>query len=207
MTSKTLLTVAAIGLTLSSVGCSDDDPTDPADDMGTVQAVLMDDPDPQPAGGHVTPVARQIQAGFTGRLGGDTRVEIYSDDEGWVEVTSQSNTQLDLASNDQANLGSSTTIDAGAYTRMRLTITGGEAVIEAGATIGGIVLGADVVLTLGSGGQAVIEKDIAFNVSSDNTTTLTIDLNSEAWVTEENTDAEAVTEGEMTAAADVGAMN
>lgn len=207
MTSKTLLTVAALGLTLSAVACGDDDSTTPTDETGTVQAVLTDGPDPQPVGPAAMPVTRQIEAGFQGTFEGDTRVEIYSADEDrWIEVATRSNTQLDLASTDQASLGSSTEIAAGSYTRMRLTVTGGEAVIQAGATLGGIVLAADVTLRLGSGGQAVIEKDIAFAVSSESTTTLTIDLNSEAWVTEENADDEEVSEEEMSEAADVGAM-
>lgn len=211
---RTLLTTAALGLTLSAVACSDDDdPTDPTGDMGTVQATLVDDPDPQPApwmapgAASRTTLARQLQAAFSGTFQGETRVEIYHPgDDRWVEVAGQSTTTLDLASNDQAVLGSSSQIDVGTYTRMRLTITGGEAVIAAGATLGGIVLVADVTLDLGGSSNVVIEKDVAVTVAADATTTLVIDLNSEAWVTEENTDDGTVTEGEMESAADVEAM-
>lgn len=210
MMTRTLLTTAALGLTLSAVACSDDDdPTDPMGDMGTVQATLVDDPDPQPAPrtASQTTLARQLQAAFSGTFQGETRVEIYHPgDDRWVEVAGQSTTTLDLASNDQAVLGSSSQIDVGTYTRMRLTITGGEAVIGAGATLGGIVLVADVTLDLGGSSNVVIEKDVALTVAADATTTLVIDLNSEAWVTEENTDDGTVTEGEMESAADVEAM-
>lgn len=210
MMTRTLLTAAALGLTLSAVACSDDDdPTDPMGDMGTVQATLVDDPDPQPAPrtASQTTLARQLQAAFSGTFQGETRVEIYHPgDDQWVEVAGQSTTTLDLASNDQAVLGSSSQIDVGTYTRMRLTITGGEAVIGAGATLGGIVLVADVTLDLGGSSNVVIEKDVAVTVAADATTTLVIDLNSEAWVTEENTDDGTVTEGEMESAADVEAM-
>lgn len=210
MMTRTLLTAAALGLTLSAVACSDDDdPTDPMGDMGTVQATLVDDPDPQPAPrtASQTTLARQLQAAFSGTFQGETRVEIYHPgDDRWVEVAGQSTTTLDLASNDQAVLGSSSQIDVGTYTRMRLTITGGEAVIGAGATLGGIVLVADVTLDLGGSSNVVIEKDVALTVAADATTTLVIDLNSEAWVTEENTDDGTVTEGEMESAADVEAM-
>lgn len=210
MMTRTLLTTAALGLALSAVACSDDDdPTDPMNDMGTVAATLVDGPDPQPVGATAAPtsLARQVEAAFSGTFQGDTRVEIYEPGEDqWVEVAGQSATTLDLASNDEAVLGSSSQIDVGTYTRMRLTITGGEAVIAAGATLGGIVLVADVTLNLGGSGTVVIEKDVALTVAADATTTLVIDLNSEAWVTEENTDDGTVTEGEMESAADVETM-
>ncbi len=207
MTSKTLLSLTALAtVSLLAAGCDDDDPVG-VDDTGTVQAALVDTPTQQTAGALAAtpPRFQQLQLDFGGAFAGTTRVEIYSPaDDSWVEIAGTSSTQLDLLSTDSAMLGGAVELDAGvSYTRVRLTITNGEAVVEAGATIGGIVLESDVSLDLGGDDAVVIEKDIALTVGSDTTTDLVIDLNSEGWVTANNLQDGVVSEAEMTAAASV----
>lgn len=209
MSSKTLLSLTALATaSLLSAACGDDDPLR-VDETGVVSAMLIDSPDTQTAAAGDLSTRRfdQVQASFDGSFQGRTLVEVYSPDENaWIAVTGTSTTQLDLGSTDRAELGGSSQIAAGVtYTRVRLTIVGGEAVIQAGASIGGLVVGADVALDLGSGGEVVIEKELSFTVHADVETMLTIDLNSEAWVTEDNVESESVTEDEMESAAQVDA--
>ncbi|MEK9500751.1 DUF4382 domain-containing protein [Gemmatimonadota bacterium DH-20] len=208
MTSKSLFSFTALATaSLLAMGCGDDDPV-AVDDTGVVTATLVDSPDTPSSSNGVVDARRfdQVQAAFDGTFRGTTLVEIYSPaDEQWFAVTGTSTTQLALGSSDWAELGSSSMIEAGSYTRVRLTITGGEAVIEAGATLGGVQIGADVTLALGGSQDVVIEKDVAFTVQANATTDLVIDLNSEMWVTEENVDEEEVTEDEMEEAARVDA--
>lgn len=209
MTSKSLFSLTALATaSLLAMGCGDDNPV-ATDDTGVVTATLVDSPDTPSSSNGVVDARRfdQVQAAFDGSFRGNTRVEIYSpEDEQWIAVTGTSTTQLALGSSDWAELGSSSMIEAGVtYTRVRLTITGGEAVIEAGATLGGVQIGADVTLALGGSQDVVIEKDVAFTVQANAATDLVIDLNSEMWVTEENVEEEEVTEDEMEEAARVDA--
>lgn len=208
MTSKSLFSLTALATaSLLAAACGDDDPVG-IGDTGVVNATLVDTPDTQSASGAVeTRRFNQLQASFDGTFQGMTTVEIYSpDDDSWIAVTGTSTTQLDLGSTDTAELGSSSQIEAGvSYTRVRLTIVGGEALIEAGATLGGIEIGADVTLELGADQEVVIEKDLAFTVQANSATNLVIDLNSEAWVTEDNVEDETVSEEEMESAASMDA--
>ena len=204
MRSNTLITMTAIAA-LAGAACSDDDPTDVSVETGTVSARMTDAPDPVPVpGGN----AAQIQSAFSGSFAGDARVEIYSESEGWVEVANAQSVQMDLGGTAQADLGSNTEVRADVpYTKVRMTISGGAATIDAGATLGGLVLLADLNLSLGTNGDVTIEKDVTpFTVQADASSTLQIDLNSELWVTDSNATAEAVTEAEMAAAANVVVM-
>lgn len=201
MRSNTLLTVTTLAA-LTAAACSDDTPTDANLQTGTVSATLVDEPSPVPVSDGSQ---AQIQAAFSGTIQAQTRVEIYSESDGWVEVAGSQSTQMVLGGSAQAVLGSSSEVRAGVpYTRVRLTMAGGEAVIDAGATLGSLLLLADLTLSLGDGGSVTIEKEITpFTVQADATSSLRIDLNSELWVTEDNADNESVSEEEMSSAADV----
>ena len=204
MRSRTLTALTAIAA-LAGAACSDDDPSDAPLTTGTVTASLTDAPS---ASALAAGQAAQLQSAFSGTFSGDARVEIYSEANGWVEVANEESAQVDLGGSAQTAVGSNTEIRADVpYSRVRLTITGGQAVIDAGAILGGLTLLADVTLSLGTSGDVVIEKDVTpFTVQADATSTLQIDLNSELWVTESNATAEAVAEAEMAAVATVVVM-
>ena len=174
--------------------------------MGTATAVVKDDPSSTSAYRGTTPGYTTKEAGtFSGTLTADAEVEISADGEAWIDLGSPANMSLDMqSSGDETTVHSNVAIPVGTYTRVRLRLSGGEANIDAGASLGGIVLSAAVSILVGGSDQdVVIEKTVApFTVTADSNVRLVFDLNSEVWVNQSNADDETAEDQEVEDAAD-----
>lgn len=102
------------------------------------------------------------------------------------------------SSGDTTTIRGDVTIPARTYGRIRLVLENASATLDAGSQIGTTLLSASVSLGLGADGKVVIEKDVTgLTVAADSESRIVLDLNSEAWVTEENVDAGAVSETDV----------
>ena len=175
---------------------------------GQISAAITDDPTAtvlhQAGHGMSFAVSGQTAAAqFTGTVSGDAAVEISADGETWVELGQPQAFTLDAQiSGTAATVHTEADVPVGAYVRARLVLEDAVASISAGSTIGGVVLNADVDLTLGGNDQTVtVEVPLnSMSVSADATTMLRFDLNAESWVTGSAVQAGTVSDAEVTAA-------
>lgn len=179
-------TAIALAVTGAFVACDDDDPTGLDGDDGDVEAFVVDDPastSPSVADRVGTnAVAAAVISGF---VTGDARVDISLDGTEWIQLSSMSDIDLDLqSSSDQVSVNGETSVPVGSYTMVRLVLDGAAAQVLAGSDIGGLVVGADATVTVGDGGQVIIERQVQFDVSADTDTRIVFDLNSEQWITQ-----------------------
>ncbi len=221
-------------LALAAVACGDDGI---GPDAGEVQMVVRDDPgsrqasvvhaalmraveaDPSLVEGGRAAVERVRSAGTTtgaalassydGTIVAEANGYVSSDAETWVEIASPSSASVDLQSTGETTVHSSSTVQGGSYTYVRLVLRNARATLRAGSVVGGLTLSADVVLTLGgSDGEVVIEKQVSsFQVRSDTRTTITWEMNSEDWSTEENAEDEEVQDEEVQQSAEADAKS
>jgi len=203
--SVAVITVSAAGV---MAGCSDSG-TSPSE-AGSVQAYVQDRPSSGGEASHL--VARDGQSGFTGQTAGtfsgsfdaEAQVAISTDGHAWIELGPPSSASVQLqATGNGADVHGEVAVPVGTYTRVRLTLTGAEARLNAGSTIGGISLGATVDIRIGANGTVVIEKEVPpFEIRADARTRVFWDLNSHLWVNRENVEEEEVEEEEVEEAAE-----
>lgn len=199
--SKTSLAAAVAFL---AAGCGDD-PTGPGG-TGSVQAYMHDEsaPSSAPAASEGPSAASSSSGSYSGTLEGDAQVFVGTGGGVWVELGPPSAASIDLqASDGRIDLHGEVFVPVGTYTRVRLVLTGAQARLNAGSTIGGISLLASVTMNVGANGSVIIEKQVPpFEVRADTRTTITWDVNSELWVSEENVEDEQVEEPEVEEAAE-----
>jgi hypothetical protein len=189
--------VVSVGLALAVVAaCGDDNGTGP--DLGRAEAFVVDDPSTAslaragagPSFGGAAPL-------FSGSIAGDVQVAVSADGETWVNLGSPGDIAIQLQT-----AGTGTTVHGevdvpvGTYTRVRLTFGGAEARLAAGSTFGNITLATQVDVTMGgSDSEVVIERTVSpFTISADARTVFTVDLNTEAWLTDQSVTAQSVTD-------------
>jgi hypothetical protein len=142
---------------------------------------------------------------YSGTLEADARVSISAGGGIWVDLGSPSSTSLDLqASTGGVDVHGQVEVPVGVYTRVRLSLSGARARLDAGGTIGGVTLSASTILTVGANGTVVIEKEVPpFEVRADTHTTIRWYVNSHLWVDEQNVEDEEVEEQEVDDASEV----
>jgi hypothetical protein len=198
-TCAALVTLSAAGL-LTACG----DATGP-ETTGSVQAYVADE---SPSGG--SPVSGQEaetapsrtshgSGSYSGSLDADAQVSISAGGDVWIDLGPPSAMSLALqASNEGVDVHGRVEIPVGVYTRVRLVLSGAEARLDAGGTIGGVTLGTSTTMSVGANGSVVIEKQVPpFEVRADTHTSIHWYMNSELWVHEENVEDEEVEEQEV----------
>lgn len=183
----TVLTILSLpGLTIA---CTGDDPVDPG--TGTASAAVTDNAhavDPMQVSDDVTPLIL-AHGVYSGRLSTSAKVEISANGAAWVELGSPEAILVTLQSHtEETTVHTRTSIPVGTYNRVRLTLTGAEVEIDAGAVLDGATLSSAVGIAVGgSDGEVVIEKEVEpFTVKTSTHVRVLFDLNTEEWVTEEN---------------------
>lgn len=197
--------VLTVGLALALAACSDDeDMTGP--DQGEVSATVTDDPSSTSGSiaraSFLDVLALQASGAFTGTTTADATVEVRTESGTWIEVGSASDADLEMQSEgSELVVGSGATVDAGSYTAVRLTLENATTTVDAGSSIGGILLDVDVDVAVGGeDNSVVIEKELDFDVDAESSTTVVFDLNAESWVDQSAVDSEAAADGDVQAA-------
>jgi hypothetical protein len=150
--------------------------------MGTVSAVVHDSVAVLPAG-HTSPTPTDTMS-YAGTVSGSTQVEIYSTTGGWQSLGAATDAAFLIYCWNAAVPFVDVSVPTGTYSRVRLTLTGYEALITAGAVIKGVSYTDELTIALGTGGSSVvIEKDVTpFSVTTSNDLSIIFDLNSELWL-------------------------
>lgn len=193
------------GATFGLVGCSDDGVT--ATSRGEISAAVTDAP--SSTNGSVARaslldlLALQSSGSYSGSLDADARVEVRTQAGAWVDLGSVSSADLQMQSDGgEVFVANGTRVDAGSYTAVRLTLENATTTVEAGSSIGSVVLDASVDVAVGGDDHSVvIEKSIDLRVDGDTRTTVVFDLNSETWMDQSTLDAGAASDSEVQAAA------
>ena len=191
-------TAAVLAATGLLAGCGDD-ATGPST-TGSVQAYLADDDgSAQAATGPQAPSRSSHGGSWSGSLDADAQVSISAGGDVWLDLGPASAVSLALqASAEGADVHGSVEVPAGVYTRVRLTLTGAQARLNAGGTVGAITLSASTTLSVGANGTVVVEREVPpFEVRADAHTSIHWDVNSHLWVHEENVQDEEVEEQEV----------
>lgn len=204
-----LKTAATLGLLVPAAAACGDDATGPG--SGSATAVVHDDPSSgsaatRPSFSRIS-AATTSEGTYSGELRANVTVQVSADGDAWTDVYSQAtgNSEVDLQTSSETTLVTDASVDAGTYSYVRVVLQSPSAHLNSGSTVSGstgdLTLDADVSLSLGSDGQVVIEKQVAdFEISADSNTRISTDLNSEAWISQENVDAQAVSSSEVQSA-------
>ena len=157
------------GIAVVGAGCGGDDPLDP-DVTGLVNAMVHD----TPAGAAV----------FTGTAAGNQHVSIRSTGGTWVDVGMPNGITVALQSTTPTTVHGSTSVPAGLYDRVRLTLSGVTFSIDAGGTVDGTVLSTDASAEVAGSADLLLELSVTpFTVStSAGTASVSFDLNVENWI-------------------------
>ncbi len=204
---KTRLRVARAALAaavLTLGGCDDDEGTAP-ETTGRAQAIVTDAPSGSAAA--LAPAGEAgprfaVEAGsysYSGTVTADAQVSISADGQTWVDIGPASSISLALqSSGDSTDVHGAVDVPVGTYAYVRLVMDDANARVNAGSSIGGLLLTAAVDVGLGTGGRVVVVKEVQpFIIHADTRTTLIFDLNSEAWMTEANAGDKQVEEEEV----------
>lgn len=201
---STLVLTGAMALGLAA--CSDDDGMT-GTTQGQVSATVTDDPSSTSGSiaraSFLNVLGLQSSGSFSGTMTGDATVEVRTQSGTWIDVGSASDADLEMQTEGgEISVASGTSVDAGSYTAVRLTLENATTTIEAGSSIGGIVLDASVDVAVGGDdGRVVIEKQLDLDVDAGSSTTVMFDLNAESWVDQSSVDSGAAADGDVQAAA------
>jgi hypothetical protein len=199
---------AAIMMALFGLaGC--DDATGPGG-AGRVEMAAIGD-DGTGAAQSAAPSGQQQSASGSaeGEVHFSARVYLRTNAGSWIEVTEGAAQSATVRSSGGAEATTfvRSSIDAGAYSRVRVVFedvraqTSGDVVIGIGGTAEGEVH------VDASGGPAVVERDLAVRVTADGTTRLVLNLNSDAWITRADSQTRAVARSEFEGAVRVYAAS
>lgn len=195
-------TAALTLLVLPLWGCSDDDPTGPSQDEGTLHAVVQDQENGPGGASPATVVGlNDGNAQLEGEFRADLRVQVEVEGN-WMDVGQMTDVTAtaELQSGEARNVASAQ-IEARTYDRARVIISNAETHVEAGSIIGTGLIDALVTIRLGGDGEMVLESDAPVTIQADGSTELVVDLNSRSWLTEDAADMGAVTSAEFESAA------
>jgi hypothetical protein len=130
-----------------------------------------------------TPASTDDDAAFAGAFHATARVAI-SNGDGWLELGGWSPVEFPLRSaGSGVDVGRSFAVPTGAYSRVRLTMSGAEARIRAGTDSGGDTRVGKMIIPVGNGDELVIERRVnEFRLTGGTRVRLTFDLNSDQWL-------------------------
>lgn len=131
------------------------------------------------------------------------RIYIQSSAGEWIEVTQNAaeRAAVEASGNGGAEVFVASRVDAGSYNRVRVVFEDVEADVTGGITIGlGELLTGRVSVNLGANSETVVEQAVQVNVDGGATSRITIDLNSDAWLSRANADTHAVAESDFESA-------
>ncbi|HLE56981.1 MAG TPA: hypothetical protein VJB15_07860, partial [Rhodothermia bacterium] len=171
-------TPAGYVVTLSTllIGACGEDPLNP-DVTGIVNAVVHDDPQD----GH-----GKRASSFSGTAAGNMFVSLRSTGGTWINVGSPNGITVNLQSQAATTVHGPTSVPAGEYDRVRLTLSNVEVTVKGGGAIGRISLQSDVKATLAADSPFSVERSVSdFPVDEAGTTLVRFDLNAEIWLDEE----------------------
>jgi hypothetical protein len=182
---------------VAAAACGDDNGTGP--ELGRAEAYVADDPTTAnlaragtgPSLGNAAPAA------FSGSIAGEVQVAISADGETWVDLGSPNDITLQLqASGTGTTVHGEVDVPIGTYAHVRLIFSGAEARLSAGSTFGAFTLTTQVdVMMGGSDGEVVIETTVTpFTVTAEGRAVITVDLNAEAWLTDQSVTAQSATD-------------
>jgi len=173
--SLVLLAAAVLGL----AACGDS--TGP-DGPGMVDVVMYDGSAQALTG----PPGAAAADTYSGTFEGDVTVELSPDGQTWIDVSSPTSATVDLQSEDRTTVTSEAEVAGGSYSHVRITLHSATATLDAGAQIGGTTLATAANISIGGGSDVVVEKEVfPFTLDADVAMVLSVDLNSEAWVSQQ----------------------
>lgn len=179
--------------------------TEPGEGTGRVR-VAMHDARGGPAGA-VAPASYSLAEGssFSGSMTAVTSVSVAAEGGAWIELGPPRQVTVQLQSTrDTAEVQGQAEAPAGTYSRVRIVMQEAHATVLAGSVVGGITLSGSLFLSLGSGSEVVVEKRVQpFRVSASTRAVILVDLNSEAWMTEQAAESRTVSESEVEEATEV----
>lgn len=199
---STLVLAGALGFGLAA--CDDDDVT--GTERGEVSASVTDDPSSTSGSiaraSFLDILGLQASGAFSGTMTADATVEIRNSAGTFIDLGSASNADLEMQSEGgEITVATGTSVDAGTYTAVRLTLENATTTVQAGSSIGGIVLDVDVLVNVGGeDNTVVIEKEMEVDVDAGSSTTVVFDLNAESWIDQAAVDSEMATDADIQAA-------
>jgi hypothetical protein len=196
---RTTRFVALASAALVAVACADS-PTGTGMVTGTVSAAVTDDASAasvQDAGS--TTGAQTAGSTFSGTFTANAQAAISVDGVTWIDLGSPAAIDVALQSTgNRTDIHGNVAVPVGTYTRVRLTLSGAQAQLNAGAVLGGITLTSSATIRVAGGNQFVIEKQVQpFTVSANTHARVIFDLNSQEWVDEESARDEEVDEEDV----------
>lgn len=179
--------IAALVMSVSLGACDDDDdlvvpPVE--DEEGTVELAMVDE----------DPTAEDETV--TGEFTADVTAQLWVDDD-WQDVSGLSATSLTFDLGAEEDVVGSTTVDADTYDEARIVLSNVSVVVNAGSEIGEEPLEEDVTLTVAEGGEVIVGYAVPVVLPEDGTVRLVLDLNSQAWLTEQALETEAISATEF----------
>lgn len=200
---STLVLAGALGFGLAA--CDDDDDVT-GTERGEVSASVTDDPSSTSGSiaraSFLDILGLQASGSFSGTMTADATVEIRNSAGTFIDLGSASNADLEMQSEGgEITVATGTSVDAGTYTAVRLTLENATTTVQAGSSIGGIVLDVDVLVNVGGeDNTVVIEKEMNVDVDAGSSTTVVFDLNAESWIDQAAVDSEMATDADIQAA-------
>ncbi len=182
--------VPALLLALPLTACGEDDLTGPTAHEGTLEALIQDrTPAESPAA--VMGVDGQGH-NVEGEFRGDLRFQVHVDGD-WIDLAGMTEVtaSTELQSGERRSAATAQ-VEAQTFERARVVVTNAETQLEAGSVIGTEIIDALVSLSIGGGGELVVELSAPLTVEADATTQVVLELNSRGWLTGSSAEAGAV---------------
>ncbi len=183
--------ITTLALAFSASACSDAAPLG-VDELGSLSVVLSDNPSTKVAAGSFPPWASLVhhkvfaQNYFHGSFKGSHRIEISKNGRDWVTLGSAISLDMALQVEGEAiEVVTEVGVPAGTYSYLRLHTTS-SVTVAAGSEIGGETLAAETSVVVGAGAPIESRLSTPFVVVAGAPLTLSIDLNAEGWISEEN---------------------
>jgi hypothetical protein len=196
----TTRTAAILMAVFGLAGC--DDATGPAGAGQVEMAAIGNDNTGASQSAAPTGPPQAASGSAEGEVSFSARVYLQTSTGGWVELTEGAARSATVRSSSGAEAATfvRSSIDAGAYSRVRVVFeevraqTSSEAMLGIGGSAEGEVH------VDASGGPAVVERDLAIRVTANGTTRLVLNLNSDAWMARADSQTRAVARSEFESA-------
>jgi hypothetical protein len=141
---------------------------------------------------------------YSGTFEGEVTVEISTDGQTWIDVSPPTSATVDLQSEDRTTITTEAEVAGGSYSHIRITLRSATATLDVGAQIGGTTLGTEANISIGGGSDVVVEKEVfPFSLDADVQMVLSVDLNSEAWVSQQSVTSGTAASSEIQSATSV----
>lgn len=176
------LKLVLVASTISAMACGDD-PLDP-NVTGLVNAQVVDSP---------------AAGAFTGTAAGNMHVSIRSTGGEWVDLGTPNGITMALQTTTATTVHGPTSVPAGTYDQIRLTVSGIAFSVDAGGTIESTTLAADASATLAAAPLGLEISVPNFTVTENGgTASVLFDFNVEVWLDLASLDAGVIDNGALT---------